>query len=288
MLANAQCDDRGTEGRSAGLLLRQLLIGIRDRATIEQEEVSLNGQRAVRRVLDGRVSGDGAPTRIEAYVLSEGRCVYDFVYVAPPASFDTWRGEFRAFVESFAMERDRVVDAYLRRTVIWYGGVGLLTGQVARSLALPPKYFRLVVHEIEVMGVQSLGVALTAAIFTGMVFTIQSAVNMARFGAEMYVGPLTSLAILRELGPVLTAILVGGKVASGITAELGLDEGDRADRRPPDPGRELHQAPRRPAGPGGADRVPAADGARRRGRHARAAWSSCSSSAAPTCTPTGT
>jgi phospholipid/cholesterol/gamma-HCH transport system permease protein len=113
------------------------------------------------------------------------------------------------------------VEAYLRRTAIWYGGVGLLTGQVARSLALPPKYFRLVIHEIEVMGVQSLGVALTAAIFTGMVFTIQSAVNMARFGAETYVGPLTALAILRELGPVLTAILVGGKVASGITAELG-------------------------------------------------------------------
>jgi len=113
------------------------------------------------------------------------------------------------------------MDTYLRRTVVWYGGVGLLAGRVLRSLALPPKYLRLVVREIEVMGVQSLGVALTAAIFTGMVFTIQSAVNMARFGAESYVGPLAALAILRELGPVLTAILVGGKVASGITAELG-------------------------------------------------------------------
>ncbi len=113
------------------------------------------------------------------------------------------------------------MEAYLRRTVVWYGGVGLLTQQVFRSLALPPKYFRLVVQEIEVMGVRSLGVALTAAIFTGMVFTIQSAVNMGRFGAESYVGPVAALAILRELGPVLTAILVGGKVASGITAELG-------------------------------------------------------------------
>ena len=104
MLANAQCGE-GAETRGAGLLVRQLLIGIRDRATIEQEEVSLNGQRAVRRVLDGRVSEDGAPTRIEAYVMSEGHCVYDFVYVAPPASFETWRGQFRAFVERFAMER---------------------------------------------------------------------------------------------------------------------------------------------------------------------------------------
>jgi phospholipid/cholesterol/gamma-HCH transport system permease protein len=113
------------------------------------------------------------------------------------------------------------VEAYLRRTAMWYGGVGLLTAQVLRSLALPPKYFKLVANEIEIQGVRSLGVALTAAIFTGMVFALQSAVNMARFGAESYVGPVAALAILRELGPVLTAILVGGKVASGITAELG-------------------------------------------------------------------
>ena len=111
--------------------------------------------------------------------------------------------------------------SYLRETAIWYGGVGLLTAEVLRSLALPRRYLHLVVIEIEMMGVRSLGVALTASIFTGMVFALQSAVNMARFGAENYVGPIAALAILRELGPVLTAILVGGKVASGITAELG-------------------------------------------------------------------
>jgi phospholipid/cholesterol/gamma-HCH transport system permease protein len=113
------------------------------------------------------------------------------------------------------------VDTFVRRTAMWYGGVGLLMGRVARNLALPPKYFRLVLREIETMGVRSLGVALTAAVFTGMVFAIQSAINMARFGAENYVGPLVAMALFRELGPVLTAILVGGKVASGIAAELG-------------------------------------------------------------------
>src|SRR5215470_4161415 len=113
------------------------------------------------------------------------------------------------------------MDTYLRRTVMWYGGVGILGGLVVRNLALPRAYVQHVVHEIEVMGVRSLGVALVAAVFTGMVFALQSAINMARFGAEAYVGPVSALAILRELGPVLTAILVGGKVASGITAELG-------------------------------------------------------------------
>ena len=113
------------------------------------------------------------------------------------------------------------MDTYLKRTAMWYGGVGLLTASVARNAALPRRYLGLVVHEIEVMGVRSLGVAMTAAVFTGMVFALQSAVNMSRFGAEAYVGPVVALAIFRELGPVLTAILVGGKVASGITAELG-------------------------------------------------------------------
>jgi phospholipid/cholesterol/gamma-HCH transport system permease protein len=110
---------------------------------------------------------------------------------------------------------------HLRETAIWYGGLGLLTAQVARNLTLPPSYLWLVAREIDIIGVRSLVVALTAALFTGMVLALQTSVNMARFGAENYVGPVVALSILRELGPVLTAILVGGKVASGITAELG-------------------------------------------------------------------
>lgn len=108
-----------------------------------------------------------------------------------------------------------------RESVAWYGGLGLLALRVIRNLRLPPSYLVLVAQEIDIIGVRSLVVALTASLFTGMVMALQSAVNMARFGAENYVGPVVALSILRELGPVLTAILVGGKVASGITAELG-------------------------------------------------------------------
>jgi phospholipid/cholesterol/gamma-HCH transport system permease protein len=113
------------------------------------------------------------------------------------------------------------VRAYARESLAWYGGLALLTAQVARNLRLPPSYLSLVAQQVDVIGVRSAAVALTAALFTGMVLALQTAVNMARFGAENYVGPVVALSILRELGPVLTAILVGGKVASGITAELG-------------------------------------------------------------------
>ncbi|HVQ77819.1 MAG TPA: ABC transporter permease [Candidatus Binatia bacterium] len=113
------------------------------------------------------------------------------------------------------------LSRHVRESLIWYGGLWLLVVQVGRNLALPPAYLALVAREIDTIGVRSLTVALTAALFTGMVLALQTAVNMARFGAENYVGPVVALSILRELGPVLTAILVGGKVASGITAELG-------------------------------------------------------------------
>jgi phospholipid/cholesterol/gamma-HCH transport system permease protein len=114
---------------------------------------------------------------------------------------------------------------YARRqgqeSVAWYGGLGLLAIEAARNVRLPPSYLVIVAQQIDLIGVRSLLVALTAGLFTGMVLALQSAVNMARFGAENYVGPIVALSMLRELGPVLTAILVGGKVASGITAELG-------------------------------------------------------------------
>jgi phospholipid/cholesterol/gamma-HCH transport system permease protein len=108
-----------------------------------------------------------------------------------------------------------------RRLAAYYGGLGLLAWDVGRNAWLPRRYLPLVVAGFDSIGVRSLLVANTAAMFTGMVFALQAAVYLSRFGADLYVGPLVALSIVRELGPVLTAILVGGKVASGITAELG-------------------------------------------------------------------
>lgn len=112
-------------------------------------------------------------------------------------------------------------DQGFRRLAGYYGGLGLLAWDAGRNILLPPAYLPLVVQELDAMGVRSLTVANVAALFTGMVLALQSAILMARFGAELYMGPVVALSVLRELGPVLTAILVGGKVASGITAEIG-------------------------------------------------------------------
>ena len=108
-----------------------------------------------------------------------------------------------------------------RRLAAYYGGLGLLAWEVGRNAWLPRRYLALVVSGFDTLGVRSLVLANTAAMFTGMVFALQASVYLSRFGADLYVGPLVALSIVRELGQVLTAILVGGKVASGITAELG-------------------------------------------------------------------
>lgn len=73
-------------------------------------------------------------------------------------------------------------------------------------------------HDI---GVRSLSITNITALFTGMVLALQSAYALSAFGADVFIGDLVSLSIVRELGPVLTALLVGGRVGAGITAELG-------------------------------------------------------------------
>jgi phospholipid/cholesterol/gamma-HCH transport system permease protein len=78
-----------------------------------------------------------------------------------------------------------------------------------------------VVAQLDAMGVRSLSVAVLTAVFSCMVMAIQFTFQMARFGAQDYVGLVVSVSQVRELGPVLTALIAGGRIGAGITAELG-------------------------------------------------------------------
>jgi phospholipid/cholesterol/gamma-HCH transport system permease protein len=77
------------------------------------------------------------------------------------------------------------------------------------------------IQQVDQLGVRSISIAGVAAIFTGLVLALQTAYGLGRFGAKAYVGIIVALSVVRELGPVLTALLVGGRVGSGITAEIG-------------------------------------------------------------------
>ena len=96
-----------------------------------------------------------------------------------------------------------------------------LQGQTLRGIFSRPFYFRDVVEQFEEIGVGSLTVVLLTGFFTGAVLALQSGITLDQFGARPFVGRLISASMIKELGPVLTGLMLAGRVGSGIAAELG-------------------------------------------------------------------
>lgn len=89
--------------------------------------------------------------------------------------------------------------------------------------ALPQvKHIRLTIAQIYVVGVQSLLIVMVSGLFIGMVMALQGYTILVNYGAEGSLGPMVALSILRELGPVVTALLFAGRAGSALTAEIGL------------------------------------------------------------------
>jgi phospholipid/cholesterol/gamma-HCH transport system permease protein len=101
------------------------------------------------------------------------------------------------------------------------GSVAMLTGRAFAALVKPPYEIREWFRQAEQIGVRSLGVASITTVFTGMVLALQTAYSLPSIGVKYYIGTVVSKSLVRELGPVLTALIVGGRIGSGMTAELG-------------------------------------------------------------------
>jgi phospholipid/cholesterol/gamma-HCH transport system permease protein len=97
----------------------------------------------------------------------------------------------------------------------------LMVGKVGRAAVTRPFYVHDMVEQFEAIGVGSLMVVLLTGMFTGMVLALQSGITLDKFGARSMVGQLVSASMVKELGPVLTGLIVAGRVGSGIAAELG-------------------------------------------------------------------
>jgi phospholipid/cholesterol/gamma-HCH transport system permease protein len=96
-----------------------------------------------------------------------------------------------------------------------------LIARVARAMFTPPIYYRDIITQFDSIGVGSLTVVLLAGLFTGMVLALNSGMTLDQFGARSMVGRLIAASMVKELGPVLTGLMVSGRVGSGIAAELG-------------------------------------------------------------------
>ena len=97
----------------------------------------------------------------------------------------------------------------------------VLSARGLAAIVTPPRYPREFVAQMDSLGVGSLSIVILTGTFTGMVLALQSAASLDAFGARPYVGRLVSISMVRELGPVLTALMVTGRVGSGMAAELG-------------------------------------------------------------------
>ena len=96
-----------------------------------------------------------------------------------------------------------------------------LQAATVRSVFSRPFYYHDVIEQFEQIGIGSLTVVVLTGFFTGAVLALQTGITLDQFGARPFVGRLISASMIKELGPVLTALMLAGRVGSGIAAELG-------------------------------------------------------------------
>ena len=118
-----------------------------------------------------------------------------------------------AFVQTVGWQALQVVDHL--------GRLGVFTSQIAWAAVRPPWRVRLLIDEVYKIGVLSLIIICVCGTAVGMVLGLQGYNTLVRFGAEQSLGAVVGLSLVRELGPVLTGLLVTGRAGSAVAAEIG-------------------------------------------------------------------
>lgn len=107
-------------------------------------------------------------------------------------------------------------------TVESLGRFGSFLAQAMAWTFVPPFKVRQLLQRVHFIGYRSLSVILLTGAFTGMVLGLQVFLTLSRFGSEAFLGPAVALSLIRELGPVLAALMVTGRAGSALTAEIGI------------------------------------------------------------------
>ncbi len=101
------------------------------------------------------------------------------------------------------------------------GGISSLTLQTLCLIFTPPFKKDRIIEQVKKAGYDSLPIVSLVALFIGFIFSLQTAYFMQRIGSEIYIASLVALSLVRELGPVITALVVAGRVGAAHTAEIG-------------------------------------------------------------------
>jgi phospholipid/cholesterol/gamma-HCH transport system permease protein len=113
------------------------------------------------------------------------------------------------------------IERTAKQIVLTVQDYSLFSWRAAINLFSPPIYWVDFLLQAEIIGVGSTMIVLLAGFFTGAVLAVQSAATLAQFGATAVTGRFVSMSMIRELGPVLTGIMVSGRNASSMASELG-------------------------------------------------------------------
>ena len=111
---------------------------------------------------------------------------------------------------------DRVITG-----INYIGQITMLYVQTLFWIIKPPFKRERILEQSKRIGIDSFFIVVVVALFTGMVLALQTAYQMEKLSSEIYIANLVSVALTRELGPVLTALIVAGRVGASITAEIG-------------------------------------------------------------------
>jgi len=103
----------------------------------------------------------------------------------------------------------------------FFGGLTKLTMQTVYLTFKPPYKNERIIEQAKKAGFDSFPIVSVVALFIGFIFALQTAYFMQRIGSEIYIASLVALTVVRELGPVITALIVAGRVGASNTAELG-------------------------------------------------------------------
>jgi phospholipid/cholesterol/gamma-HCH transport system permease protein len=113
------------------------------------------------------------------------------------------------------------IDKTAKGLVLTVQDYSLFAYRAMTNLFRPPVYWTDFLLQSDIIGVGSISIVILAGFFTGGVLALQSAATLAQFGAAAVTGRFVSMSMIRELGPVLTGIMVSGRNASSMASELG-------------------------------------------------------------------
>jgi len=116
----------------------------------------------------------------------------------------------------------RRLGAFVLLRVYRIGVMGLFLVKTFFYAVIPPVKVLRVIKQVHFIGFQSMIVILLTGCFSGMVLGFQGYYTLSRFGSDAFLGPMIGLSLIKELGPVLTALMVTGRAGSAITAEIGI------------------------------------------------------------------